>query len=299
MKEEIHEPVTGDFASSVVPSEASCPKSRCGCAGSSRSDAMTERSYVYALGRIHARIPSLGIEKELAQLTGRTETAGLTDRETLSKVLSSRANRYLARRVCWVFAIEGIDTYILKPEDDAGLEQLIASLRAAPRPTDIDVVVGRRGGLSSPSMCNGLIVPIVLTDQVYSFDVDELVAGLPTCTQQQGGTSEAVATEEVFFRLAQMAGNAGADDDHRALNYLTVRYPNMYALAAQHFERGCALTGIEVRPSRLSSARKVVEVIFAFASRVTDFTSKYACRVDVTEEFPFLMSKLSPFYDIT
>lgn len=36
--------------------------------------------YVYALGRVEPRFPSLAVEKEFAQATGRAETAGLTNR---------------------------------------------------------------------------------------------------------------------------------------------------------------------------------------------------------------------------
>jgi hypothetical protein len=44
-------------------------------------------SYVYALGRIEPRFPSLAVEKEFAQATGRADAAGLTDREALQSVL--------------------------------------------------------------------------------------------------------------------------------------------------------------------------------------------------------------------
>jgi hypothetical protein len=54
---------------------------------------------------------------------------------------------------------------------------------------------------------------------------------------------------------------------------------------------------VEVRPSLLASTRKVVEVIFSFTNRATDVTEKQFVRVDVTEEFPFLVTKLSPYYD--
>jgi hypothetical protein len=64
-------------------------------------------TFVYALGRIEPRFPTLALEKEFAQVTGRAETAG-TEREALQSVLSDRSNRYLARQLCWVFSIEGL-----------------------------------------------------------------------------------------------------------------------------------------------------------------------------------------------
>ncbi len=57
------------------------------------------------------------------------------------------------------------------------------------------------------------------------------------------------------------------------------------------------MTGVEARPAPLSGARKMVDVIFAYTNRNTDFTEKFFVRMDVGEEFPFLVTKLSPYYD--
>ena len=43
--------------------------------------------------------------------------------------------------------------------------------------------------------------------------------------------------------------------------------------------------------------RKILDVIFAYTHRKTDVVEKYFVRVDVTEEFPFLITKMSPYYD--
>ena len=94
-----------------------------------------------------------------------------------------------------------------------------------------------------------------------------------------------------------MTDNSGATDDHRALNYLAMRYPGMYAKAADQFARDFSLTAVDVLPSTLSGTRKVVDVVFSYTNRNTDFTEKFFVRVDVTEEFPFLVTKLSPYYD--
>ena len=68
-------------------------------------------AYVYAIGGIEPRFPTLSVEKEFAQATGRAETAGLTDRQALHGVISQRQNRYLVRQLCWVLTVEGLDTY--------------------------------------------------------------------------------------------------------------------------------------------------------------------------------------------
>jgi hypothetical protein len=95
----------------------------------------------------------------------------------------------------------------------------------------------------------------------------------------------------------QMADNAGATDEDRALNYLAMRYEGIYAETANAHERNESLTGIEVRASPLSSTRKLVDVIFSYTNRKTDVVEKWSVRVDVTEEFPFLATKLSRFLD--
>jgi hypothetical protein len=49
--------------------------------------------------------------------------------------------------------------------------------------------------------------------------------------------------------------------------------------------------------SALSATRNIVEVVFSYTNRNTDVVEKFFVRVDVTDEFPFLVTKLSPYYD--
>ena len=252
-------------------------------------------SYIYAIGRIEPRFPQLSVEKEFAQAAGRAETKDLTDRQVLHHILGEPENRYLARQLCWVMTIEGLETYILVPRDPGDFHLLIEALRPAPRATDIDVVVGGAGPIAPPTLCNGLMVPIVVFDQVYSFDVDSLLGAIPRPEKVAAASFKAMA-EEVFSRVTQIADNAGATDMHRALNYLVVRYPAIYARAAEQFGRDFSLTGVDVRPSPLSGVRRIVDVIFSYTHRTTDFTERSFVRVDVSEEFPFLVTKLSPYF---
>jgi hypothetical protein len=238
----------------------------------------------------------MAVEKEFVQATGRAETAGLTDRQALHEVLTTRENRYLARQLCYVLTIEDLDTYILQPRDPADVDLLVESIRAAPSPLDVDVVIGWRGPIAPPDLCNGLMVPIVAFDQIYSFDRDSLIKSIPRPEGTTAKQFEPAATD-LFERVIQVADNAGATDEHRALNYMAVRYPAIYARAAEEFAQDFSLTGVDVRPSPLTGVRRVVEIIFSYTNRNTDFTEKVFVRVDVTEEFPFLVTKLSPYYD--
>jgi hypothetical protein len=240
------------------------------------------------------------VEKEFAQATGRAEeTSGLTDREALQSVLSERSNRYLVRQLCFVLTVEGLETYILQPRDPTDFDLLVEAVRPAPRPTDVDVVIGLRGPLAPPEACNGLMVPVVGFDQLYSFDIDSLIGSIPRPESIPEDEEERFrnTAEELFYRIMQLTDNAGATDEHRALNYLAVRYDRIYATTADAYGRNSSLSGVEVRPSRLSHTRKIVDVIFSYTNRNTDVTEKFFVRVDVEEEFPFLVTKMSPFYE--
>jgi hypothetical protein len=277
---------------SLIPQSGSETCATCG-GGSSNA---APPSYVYALGKIEWRFPKQSVEKEFAQATGRTETAGQTDREAIHTVLTQRQNRYLVRQLCWVLTIEGLETYILAPRDPADLDLLVEAVRPAPSPLDMDIIIGMRGSIAPPELCNGLMLPIVMFDQIYSFDRSALIQNIPR-PETIPAKQFTQTCEELFDRIMQMADNAGTTDEHRALNYCAVRYPVIYAKAAEAYGQSCSLTGMEVRPSSLSNTRKIVEVIFSYTNRNTDFTEKFFVRVDVSEEFPFLVTKLSPYYD--
>ena len=236
------------------------------------------------------------MEKEFAQLLGRAETAGQTDKQAFHTALATRENRYLLRQMCWVLTIRGLETYLLYPRDPMDFDQLVNAVRSQPNPADMDVVIGLRGPTAPPEMCNGLTVPIVQFDQIYSFDRASLfkLAPRPADLQTEAFSS---AMEYVFDRIRQITDNTGATDDHRALNYIAMRYPAIYVKAAEEFAREFSLTSVTVHPSPLSGVRRIVDAIFAYTNRNTDFAEKFFVCVDVTEEFPFLVTKLSPYFD--
>jgi hypothetical protein len=192
--------------------------------------------------------------------------------------------------------IEGLDTYILAPRDPMDLDSLLDTLRREPSAFDMDVVIGTRGPIAPPEYCNGLAVPIVVFDKLYSFDRKDMIKSIPR-PEAIPAREFTHAAKDLFDRIGQVADNTGATDEHRAVNYLSVRYPAIYAKAAEELARDSSLVGIYVDPSVLSGVRKLVDVIFEYRDRTSDVTEKFSVRVDVTEQYPFLVSKLGPFYD--
>ncbi|WP_405613369.1 hypothetical protein [Streptomyces sp. NBC_00076] len=277
--------------SSVTPQQA--PRSA--DVDSAPAESSVGPSFVYAIGRIEPQFPSLSTEKEFAQVAGVSNTGGLTEPEVLRRVLGDPANRYLARQMAWVLVIESMETYLLVPRDLADIERLIESVRPAPKRDDVDVVVGVRGPLAPPELARGLVIPIVYFDQIYSFDTDSLMRSVPRDPDNLPDKFDDAA-RDLFERMVLVGDNAGGTDAHRALNYLVLRYPLIYAKSAEQISLNSHLVSVDVHSSSLGNGvRRVVDVVFNFNNRATDVTESFFVRVDVTEEFPFLVTKLSSY----
>jgi hypothetical protein len=118
----------------------------------------------------------------------------------------------------------------------------VEAIRPVANANDLDAVIGMRGPVAPPTMCNGMMVPILVFDQIYSFDRPTLIKAIPKperMDEEQFGPT----ADELFTRIMQMTDNAGATDEHRALNYLAMRYPAIYARAAEQFALDFSMTG--------------------------------------------------------
>jgi hypothetical protein len=69
--------------------------------------------------------------------------------------------------------------YTLPSRDPTDYDQLPEAVRPQPSPLDLDVVVGMRGQIAPPEMCNGLMVPVVAVDQICSFDPNAFIKAIP------------------------------------------------------------------------------------------------------------------------
>ncbi|MFC5661518.1 hypothetical protein ACFP3U_00825 [Kitasatospora misakiensis] len=290
------EPVLAPAASAA----ATISTAHCGCEAAPPAERgggpEPANNYVYVLGQIDYRIPSLAVEKELAQAVGRSESADLTDRQAVHAVITDPENRYLARQLCYVLSVQGMETYILRPRDPVEFDRLVEAVRPEPKCTDLDVVIGHRGPLAPPSLCNGLTIPVVSFEQIYSFTSDELVASIgrpPGMSDERFESS----SRELLRSVMQLADNAGDTDEHRAINYLAVRYPRIYEKTVEAFAADSSLSGVRFQESRLSGARRIIDVVLCYTDRRTDVSEKFFVRVDTSELFPFLANKLCPFYD--
>lgn len=283
------------------PTAGPVTEEQCGCGAerrgpSARTAPAPPPSFVYTIGQVDFRFPDPGVEKELVQSMGRTDTAWMTDREALCEVLNQPENRYLTRQLCYVLSIQGVDTYVLVPRDPADFALLAEAIRPSHQADAIDVVIGVRGGLAPAGHCGGLQLPVVTIDQLYSATVSYLVQAIDRPESMDAEQFDKAATD-LLSTVLSVSGNVGASDEHRALDYLMVRYPAIYRKTFERSMDDCSLTSIDVRRSSLGGARRIMDVVFTYASRKTDEVEKCFVPVDVTYEFPSRTGPLGVFYD--
>ena len=110
------------------------------------------------------------------------------------------------------------------PRDICDFDLLIKAIRPAENHDDVDVVIGDCGPIATPEMCNGLAIPLVLFDNLYSFALPDSPGTSRIRPRSQRGISP------------QRRGNCSTGSsrcptttaEHRALNYCVVRHPKMY-----------------------------------------------------------------------
>jgi hypothetical protein len=291
--------------STVVPpgaASAPAPCANCGQApapyAAPVADTPRATGFVYAVGRIRARFPSLGAEKEYAQLVGGDPDA-IVRTADLKDTLSEEENRYLARQLCWVFSGPGGEAFAVVARDGDDLTELLDT--SSDGDSTLHVVVGSP---ASPTVgaaaCVASGLPAVSPDQMLVFTRDEFLAALPQPDEKDLKGKDLDAWKQtaggLFDHLTQRAGNHGVSDEHRAMNYLALRYPQIYHLAFNQQAAGAALISVDARPAT-SNGRREVAVRFVFRDARTHVVQGYLCRVDVTDLFPFLTSPLTLTFD--
>ncbi len=251
--------------------------------------------YIYAIGNIKIVFPSKSIEKEYnfaAKELGKTPTDQYD-------VLSDDNFFYIAEHICWVLQIENVDCYIIKPRSHNELRDLVNCLKPDPSTLaeSYSIVIGVRGPIAPPSMCNGLLLPIVLCNQLYYFSFEKHISNLAELNIPNDIAS-------LVLKSMEIKGNNGDEDKERALNFLAFRAPEVFYKAVQMLDPSTKpggsyfLKGVTTQQSITLGIRKVVDVIFTFQRNDTQERSYWSCGVDVTGLFPFLSTPLKLYVPI-
>jgi len=250
------------------------------------------------------------VEKEFAQAAGSPLTGGAADINLLREVLQDPENSYLGRHLCWIFSAQHIEAFVLAPRGDADIARLMEAVPSADAESVLNVVVGQSSEVKSRCTVPGL--PTITFEQLLTFtssdfsqallDADREMASAadsesaPEATDASSRDEDRAVIRDLFDRLTRRSDNRGISDEHRALNYVALRYPRFYSAILAGRREGKALASVEALPAA-STDRRMVAVRATLRNRRTDIIERYRCLVDVTEVFPFLVTSLELTYD--
>ncbi|CAN7634887.1 hypothetical protein LJR230_004681 [Trinickia sp. LjRoot230] len=273
---------------SLEPSALSAPCPEC----AARVSSVPVEQFVYAIGRLDVRFPSLGIEREYQQ-----RERALTDLQEPSRTARIRAvlekNPHLALRMGYLFVVDGTAVYALSPAGGHLKESLFAALTHADDKDHYCTLIGRTGGFAAAPAYGGLLLTSVTADQLYDFSLDEWGQRLAGIAQAALKSRKIEAThfdtvaKTLFRELCATPDNLGSADGHRALNYLLVQHPGLFLAAAER--RDHVLDHVETRMAPTAGGRRHVVLVLTFLDRTTGVPERLYCTVDVTEEWPFVV----------
>lgn len=308
------EPQTVFQAMGDVSSATAIKPQACSCGGGAVCSCgkPAPQGYVYAIGSVQTMFPSLSVEKEFFQAIEGTIPPNQPPSDSLLfKCLSKSDNLYIAREMCWLLRKDGVDCYVVLPPSYSQLTGLIESIaprlgRYGPSPGwpifDYDVIVGRIGPMAPPEMCNGKELPTVICDEAFNFTDQQYVDAINAELKVRGFDPLLNDVRDVFFEVKRISDNTGDRDEYRAVNFLVVRYLEIYvqtyALAhpLQTSTLSQILSSVAVQPSPIQGENKILDVIFSYVERNTNVRFRYYCRVDVTGEYPFLSIPWSAYF---
>jgi hypothetical protein len=190
-------------------------------------------------------------------------------------------------------SIGNVPAYIVAPSSQHTLRSILEAVGRSADPDAFVALVGRRAGTAGPGQCGGLLAPIVVCDVLSAFRVEEWISGLAArvgpalrAKKTEAGHFTTVA-REFFDRVVNSTENIGGLDTHRVLNYVLVQHPGLALSVAERPKS--VLDRVETRPVQGTDLRRVIAIILTFVDWATGVPERLFCRVDVTEEWPFLV----------
>lgn len=268
------------------------------------------QSYVYVIGHINAHFPNLSIEKEFQQaaLLADQPITGLStvsDEVALAQVnqlpdldsqlytlLSQPQYNYIARQMSWTLNnADNNQIYTLLPTSNQRLQQFIAAIapQSDQQPQQVILV-----GSVLPDQ--GGTLPKVLVSNTTPANTSTLinvVANGQLTSQTQLNDLTALTLE-----ILSLSANDGETDSDRALNYALYQHPLIYKMS---YELGYSVSSTSPNPSgyqllnvrvllQNSGNRSVASIIFDYGGINTGARQSWYCTVDVTGEYPFLLT---------
>ena len=260
------------------------------------------KHYVYVVGNMHAYFPNLSIEKEFYQacLLSGVEVSLLENvndevslaklnsnaslNELLYKGLSKPENNYIAREMNWTFNnTDSNEIYALQPLSDDKLIQFIAALGVS----DQQIIMVGEWTEGERTLVSNLI-PTKSSNLTKMIDAEK--------------NNESDFTELVD-EILSLNANDGFQSSERGLNYLLYNnkqiYTESFSLCYKANQNGPNPNGyqlVSVEPiTYWSGKRLIAKIIFHYQGINTGARQSWYSAVDVTGEYPFLLTKWKRF----
>jgi len=284
---------------SIVPQSCSCAGlgGQCSC-----GNAKENRNFIYAVGIIKPVFPNTGLQKAFNTAA---RALDVSDKDYyhvfsyINKTTQVASYRYIAEQISWVLSIKNKDTYQIMPRTYIELDDIIESLK--PEENSLQAVnsitIGLEGSPQTP-MDNGPSLPSVLCNQVYFFTMEKLHNDI-----KKSVSAGTLAIQDVIKQL-EFEPNLGNNPTDRAKNYLAFRYPTIYkqtdALKTQKNNidikvDSYSLVDIQTKNNKRGDNRILIDVSFQYQSNNQKEKIFFHCDVDVSEQYPFISTKLNQF----
>lgn len=279
---------------------------QCGCQGEKAAGGCScgnggTDEFVYVFGDIIPRFPSQSLENEFYQVAVTNEAdKSLPFGMIAFKYLREPRNLYIAREMNWIFQIYGfLDLYAIKVTTNRILSELIESL--APRPLEYvyDILIAEK----TPSFLEVNVsqqLPYVILTQLYEITAGEYVKAIINSVKGAGGDATTNQAMQLFANALQLVKNPGDQDKYRALNFLVLRYMVFYReswlMQYSNPDESYVLMRINANPVEVYGNMKIIQVVFTYQSINSAAVQSYACTVDISNEFPFLVVQWAKYY---
>ncbi len=254
--------------------------------------------YVYAVGNFDPRFPTENLYKEYLQVCAQKTKRDPPEDKVRYEVL--KENTYIARELDWVFLIDKIDTYHVVPHSPVELMDMIETIApdSTPGTENLTLLIG-----ANDPQPSGTSLPMVTASLIFYFDVKDFVENVPLPSPLPSQVDKyRTEVQTLFDKMIQTAANPGDIDEHRAINFVTFRYPQIYTLAwsllnpAQGSPK--VFSSLESQSSNMGGDRKLIELIFNYSDQTSGVITQYYLTVDVSGQYPFLVSEIKPYIKV-
>ena len=278
----------------------------CSCAGlggqCSCGYVKDNRNFIYAVGIIKPIFPNDGLLKAFNTAARSLDVSDKDYYKVFSYINKSTQvapYRYIAEQISWILSIKNKHTYQIMPRTHIELTDMIESLKPEENSLQAvnSIVIGLEGASQTP-VDNGPTLPSVICNQVYFFTMEKLHDDI-----KKSVSAGTLAIQDVIKQL-EFEPNLGNTPTDRAKNYLAFRYPTIYkqtdTLKTQKNNidskvDSYSLVDIKTKNNKRGDDRILIDVSFQYQSNNQKEKIFFHCDVDVSEQYPFISTKLSQF----